>query len=213
MKTKNTILVDICWTLFSSNTTFDFLDFIVQDKGYIRMRKFYSSWFGRRLNLLIYKLFHHDCQRSHGIKYLQGYTYQQLQQLAEQFYHEYLLPRRIAPVWTLLEGREIILVSGTLDIIAQTIASHLHASAYHASKLHYQDNICTGQYEDLLLTKKRVLQHYTVYDIITDNLTDIDLIRRAQHATNVTYNNQKRREKLLNAKPNTTYIHVPQSRY
>lgn len=213
MKKTNNILVDICWTLFSSNTTFDFLDFIIHNQHYSRIRKFYSSWFGRRFNLLIYKLFHYDCQRTQCLRFLRGFTHQQLHTLAEQFYTEYLLPRRIQPVWKLLDGKDVILVSGTLDVIARTVASHIGAKAYYASELLYNDDICIGKYHDFLLTKRNLLHLYSDFQIITDNITDIDLIRHAQHATIITYNNTKHWEALLSANQSITFIHGTQSRY
>lgn len=213
MNRTNKILVDICWTLFYSNTTIDFLDFIIKDKNYIRLRKFFSSYFGKVINLFIYKLLHYDYQRTHALKYLKGYHRKELLILAEQFYNDYLLPRRIDTIWTLLHKKEIILVSGTIDIIAETIASHLGAKVYYASQLYFQDNVCTGKYSDFLLTKSNVLQHYKHLDIITDNLTDIELIRQSHSATIIIYNNQKRWNTLLKNITNITFIYANQSRY
>lgn len=213
MSRTNNILVDICWTLFYSNTTFDFLDFIIKDKSYFRLRKFFSSYCGKAINLLIYKVLHYDCQRTLALKYLKGYHRSEILACAERFYNEYLIPRRIDEVWNLLDKKEIILISGTIDIIAQTIASHLGAKMYYASQLDFKDNICTGKYCDFLLTKSNVLQHYKHFDIITDNLTDIGLIQQSQLATVVIYNNQERWDTLLKNITNTTFIYADQSRY
>ena len=172
-------LVDICWTLFYSNTTYDFL--------HIR---------GNRFNSLLYKLFRCDLIRSRAIRRFNRYTREQQQAQAEQFYTDYLLPRKITPVWKMIEGKEIILVSQTMDIIAETVARHIGAQTYHA-----------------LPNKEDILRRYTDFDIITDNLSDIALIRQAKKATVITYNNRSRWEHLLPTNSNITYIETGREKY
>ena len=206
-------LVDVCWTLFYSNTTFDFLDFAVKDKRYVRLRRFGKTWIGRKLNLLIYKLFRYDWLRSRSLRYLAGKSRSKLLELAERFYRDYLLPRRIEQVWQQLPKTNIVIVSGTLDIIAQTVARHLGAKAYFATETAFEDDVFTGRFNDLLLTKASALPQYSDYDIITDNLTDIDLVRKARKATIVLYNNQHRWAAVLPPDANCTFIDAEQPRY
>ena len=136
------ILVDICWTLFYSNTTYDFL--------HIR---------GNKFNSLIYKL-------------------------------------KITPVWQMIEGKDIILVSQTMDLIAKTVAEHIGAKAFHATP-----------------NKGEVLTHYTDFDIITDNMSDLPLIRRAKKATIITYNNRARWERILPPEVNVNFIETGREKY
>ena len=206
-------LVDVCWTLFYSNTTFDFLDFTIKDDRYIRLRRIGKSWLGRKLNLLIYKLFRYDWLRSRSLRYLAGKSRSELLELAERFYRDYLLPRRIEPVWQLLPKTDIVIVSGTLDIIAQTVARHLGAEAYFATETAFEDDVFTGRFNDLLLTKASALPQYSDYDIITDNLTDIDLVRKARKATIVLYNNRHRWAAVLPPDANCIFIDAEQPRY
>lgn len=213
MTDKHYTLVDICWTLFYSNTTFDFLDFAVKDAGYRRLRRFGSTWFGKRLNLLLYKMFHYDWLRARCVHYLTGYTQQQLYDLAEQFYRSYLLPRQIPEIWNRMPESGIVLVSGTLDIIARTVAHQIGAEAYYATEMIYKDNVFTGKIRDLLLTKSSALPQYGDYNIITDNLTDIDLVRKARQATIILYNNRPRWDALLSTYANITYIEAARQRY
>lgn len=213
------ILVDVCWTLFYSNTTFDFLDFAIKDIRYRRLRRIGRSWFGRKVNVLLYKLFGYDCLRSRGLQYLKGKSRSELAAQAEQFYEVYLTPRRIEPVWEEIrnqksEGRSrIVIVSGTLDIIAETVARHIGAEACFATETLYGEDGFTGKFKDLLLTKSSVLPHYEQYDIITDNLTDIDLVRSAHKATIITYNNRNRWTALLPPDQEVTYIDAREQRY
>ena len=179
MKDDRTILVDICWTLFYSNTTYDFL----------RIR-------GNKFNSLIYKLFGCDLVRSCAIRKFNTLSREEQTTRVERFYNEYLEPRKIAPVWQLIEGREIVLVSQTMDIIAQTVAKHIGAKAYFATQ-----------------NKSEVLTHYTDFDIVTDNLSDIELIKRAQHATIITYNNLARWQRILPQGTNVTFIETNRNKY
>ena len=206
-------LVDVCWTLFYSNTTFDFLDFVVKDKGYKHLRRIGKSWLGQKTNVLLYKLFRYDLQRSCGLRYLKGKSRSELEALAEQFYQEYLTSRRIEPVWQLLPKTNIVIVSGTLDIIAETVARHIGADAFYATEMVYDANDFTGKFNDLLLTKSSAIPHYDNYDIITDNLTDSELVRKAHKATIIAYNNRNRWAALLPPDIDVTYIDAREQRY
>lgn len=179
MKTNRPILVDICWTLFYSNTTYDFL--------HIR---------GNRLNSLLYKLFGYDYVRARAIKKLSHCSHEQMLERAEQFYTDYLESRKIEPVWQMIAGRDIILVSQTMPVIAEVVAKHTGAKTFHS-----------------LQNKQDVLALYTDFDIITDNLTDIELIWHAKSATILTYNNLSRWEKILPKDKNLTFINTGKNRY
>lgn len=179
MKSNKPILVDICWTLFYSNTTYDFL--------HIK---------GNRLNSLIYKLFGYDVVRSRAIRRFNAMSLEEQRACAEQFYNDYLEPRKIAPVWQLIEGRDSVLVSQTMDIIAQTVARHVGAKAYYATQ-----------------NKADVLALYPTFDIITDNISDLELIKHAQHATIVTYNNKARWQRILPQSINVTFIDTDSNKY
>lgn len=179
MKEDRTILVDICWTLFYSNTTYDFL--------HIR---------GNKFNSLIYKLFGIDLVRSRAIRTFEQLPADEQQAQAERFYTDYLEPRKIIPVWQMIEGRNIVLVSQTMDIIAKTVAKHIGARTYHATQ-----------------HKEEVLSLYRDFDIITDNISDLPLILRARQATIITYNNRSRWEKLLPADINVHFIETGRNKY
>lgn len=179
MTTNKHILVDICWTLFYSNTTYDFLNI----KG---------NWW----NSLIYKLFGCDVVRNRAIHRFQTYSREEQVALAEQFYDTYLEPRKIEQVWRLIEGQDIILVSQTMDIIAEVIAKHVGAKAFHATQ-----------------NKEEVLTRYTDFDIITDNISDLALIRHAKQATIITYNNRSRWEKILPPNTNVRFIDTGRNKY
>ena len=179
MTSNRPILVDICWTLFYSNTTYDFL----------RIK-------GNRLNSLLYKFFGCDLVRCRAIRKFNALSRDEQRALAERFYAEYLVPRKIDEVWRRIKGRDIILVSQTMDIIAQVVAEHTGAKAYFATQ-----------------KKEEVLAHYTDFDIITDNLSDLAIIEQAHEATVVTYNNRSRWERILPRDKQVNFIDTGRNKY
>ena len=173
------LLTDICWTLFYSNTTYDFLG--------IRPNK----W-----NSLLYKLFRHDFLRSRAIRQFQSFNAEEQLARAERFYTDYLTPRKIAETWNQINGRDIILVSQTMEIIAKVVAEHIGAKQYFATQ-----------------NKSEILAHYTDFDIITDNISDLELIRHAHEATIITYNNRSRWKAILPRDINVTFIDTGKDKY
>ena len=83
------------------------------------------------------------------------------------------------------------LVSATIDVVAEIIGKKLHADSVHSSKLIYDSNgVCEGKFcQDLLgrkldYSKKNQLYPYDV--VLTDDFSDLPLIREAQKAYIIT---------------------------
>lgn len=191
------LLTDICWTLYRSNTTFDFLDSIIVAPRYRRMRHFFTTRFGKYSNLLLLKVFRIDLQRSLALRYIRHLDKDTLLDKARTFYNTYLEPRKNEEVFRILRERQIILASGTIDVIAQTVAEQLHPTAVHSSHI----------------LKHHLLDTYHDFDIITDNTADLPLIRKAHHAYIVVYNDLPRWQKLTKDLQNTEFIHANGTKY
>lgn len=206
---------DICWTLFYSNTTLDFLDFCLsQDENYSRLKRRFRLPLMRQFNLLLFRLMGRDLFREKAVACLKGKTREELLTEAERFYQQYLVPRKIDEIWDFLHDTHPVLLSGTLDIIAEVVALHIGAQNYHASPLLFdENNRCTGRFRDFLLQKSSLADMPEVYDYCTDNLTDLPLVRSARRALIVEYHNQQRWQKHLTNKNNITYIHARTDRY
>lgn len=189
------IVVDICWTLYRSNTTFDFLDHVVQDPGYLRLRRWMRKPFVRTLNLILLRLLHCDVLRSLALRYLRPWTADEVSRMAAQFVSTQLETKCIEAVWSLLPERDIILVSGTIAPIAEAVGKRLGANKIYSGDIF----------------KQRALRELSDYDIVTDNLSDKELIRKAHHAYIVTYGNRARWERLNLT--NTEYLTDEQTRY
>ncbi len=185
-------LVDVCWTLFTSNTTFDFLDQLLTAPSYHRWRRFYMRPFGHFINRVLYRLIHIDLQRLMAMQYVKDYSPEELQAQAHTFYLTYLQPRRIKAVWQHLPKQNIVIASDTMSCIAREVALQTGAQT------------CLN---------KQMFHSTTPYDIITDNLTDLRLVQQARNATIVTYHNEKKWRHLLQQsriRPNrVTFIPAP----
>lgn len=189
------IVVDICWTLYNSNTTYDFLDQVITEKAYKRLRTFFSYRFVRFINLGMLKIFHIDVQRWLAIRFLNGKQPEEIKQMARDFVRNYLERRKIMESWNVISGRKIIIASGTIKPIADAVAEKLGALDVYCGDIFKRDFI----------------KNYNEYDIITDNISDLPLIKKANKAYIVTYNNEKRWEKF--SIKNVEYITNEVSKY
>lgn len=189
------IVVDICWTLYNSNTTYDFLDQVIHKKAYKRLRNFFSNQYVHYINLVLLKIFHVDIQRWLAMRFLSAIRPEEIKQMARDFVTNYLEKRKITESWNIISGRKIIIASGTITSIAQAVAEELGALAVYSGDIY----------------KRELIKNYSEYDIITDNISDLPLIKKANKAYIVTYNNKKRWEKF--SIKNVEYITNEISRY
>lgn len=191
------LLTDICWTLYRSNTTFDFLDQIIISPHYRRIRRIFSTTTGKYINLLILKLFHFDLQRSLALRCIRHIDNATLLEKARTFRDSYLEQRKNTEVFDTIRGRKIVLASGTMDVIAKVVAEQLHPIQTYSSRI----------------LKNQLLDRFTCFDIITDNTADIALIRKAHRAYIVVYDDLIRWQKLTKDLHNTQFIYVNGTKY
>lgn len=191
------ILADICWTLYRSNTTFDFLDTIIAHKAYRLLRAFFRTRIGYRGNIVLYRITHIDWQKRLAIRYLKGMSQTELEQKAKAFVWELEQTKRIESSFNVLAQLHapIIILSGTLDCIAAEVGRLLQAKAVYASPLEYHNGICTGQLKEDILLRKQQYVNTPPFAILTDNTTDIALVKRAEKAFIVCYSNKEWWEK------------------
>ena len=131
------VAVDICFTLINKNTTLDFIDFFLKDnfkyKIFKIFAKFYQFLAPRHLRLLY-------------IKQLAWYSQETLRNAVHRFFEQYndcLNLGVIHKVWTYKNNYKIILVSASLDIIADYLCEKLWYDGFSASILEFKDWICT----------------------------------------------------------------------
>jgi len=184
------VLVDICGTIFDANTTFAFLDRVVDRKGYRLLRKVMHSLPWRAMNKSAVKFFHCDVTRSLAVCHLKGRSESELLAWADEFYDLELKNLVREQVLTIMEeyrrhGKTLVLASATLDFIAQTIARKLDVKYFFGTQLLYKDGICRGKImKDRLggkLSAALGLGFSPPYAAtITDNWSDIDILKLSE---------------------------------
>lgn len=210
---KEYFLIDICGTIFNSNTTFDFLKFYFSKKHWykilIMIRKIKILII---INAIFMRLFQIDLLRYWALTHLKGYTKEQLSSMSDIFYKEYLTKRTNKEATEIIErmkreNKELILVSATLDCIASAVSKNMNIPCVFSSKLAFKNNKCLGRLQhDLLANKPNVLVDNKInppyWGIITDNYSDMALIKKSQHVFLIQYSNKKNYWKHLSDKLN-----------
>lgn len=210
---KEYFLIDICGTIFNSNTTFDFLKFYFSKKHWykilIMIRKIKILII---INAIFMRLFQIDLLRYWALTHLKGYTKEQLSSMSDIFYKEYLTKRTNKEATEIIErmkreNKELILVSATLDCIAFAVSKNMNIPCVFSSKLAFKNNKCLGRLQhDLLTNKLNVLVDNKInppyWGIITDNYSDMALIKKSQHVFLIQYSNKKNYWKHLSDKQN-----------
>lgn len=210
---KEYFLIDICGTIFNSNTTFDFLKFYFSKKHWykilIMIRKIKILII---INAIFMRLFQIDLFRYWALTHLKGYTKEQLSSMSDIFYKEYLTKRTNKEATEIIErmkreNKELILVSATLDCIAFAVSKNMNIPCVFSSKLAFKNNKCLGRLQhDLLTNKLNVLVDNKInppyWGIITDNYSDMALIKKSQHVFLIQYSNKKNYWKHLSDKLN-----------
>lgn len=202
-----TVLFDIDGTLFDANSTFDFLDGLQHGWWYRCYRMVRRTLLGRVVNKLSILIFHKDIIRMIGIRCLKGHSLSELQHMGEVFYENFLGLRSIPEIMKLLNqertlGNKVVLASATLDFLAETIKSRVGADACFGTELTYNDGICTGKIKkDRLGHKMNALIEMGVkmpVDLmVTDNVTDVELLRNSLRQVIVVYPRENIRWKKI----------------
>jgi phosphoserine phosphatase len=131
-----------------------------------------------------------DLVRKSALLLIRNKSLFELKGLAEKFYNDFLKKRVNKQVINLIykgEGRRIVLMSSSIDVVVNVIASSIGVECY-SSELEYRNGLATGRLKtDLTGIKGEVTQHLlTAADssveltVITDNKTDWELMRMAQ---------------------------------
>lgn len=187
---NRTVLIDICGTLFDSNTTLDFLDFLLCSRSYRLLRRMARSLPWRAFNRGFRRLTGRDPTRAMLLRHLKGRTRQELATAAEAFYETCLVARirpRLQEIVAEVKaaGYEPCLASATLDCIARTVARRWGIGRCCASELDYDGDRCTGRLRrDLLGRKLEYLKEAGIHPpfamTITDDRSDMPLLRLSE---------------------------------
>jgi len=182
-------LVDICDTLYRSNTTFDFIRYLLQRNPLKRLliatiTSRYSPPFW--ILLMAGKLLKKDLHRAIALMLISGMHQAHLTKEAFKFKKSFLEKRRNETVWEHLKSKStnrVILLSATLEPIAVAIAKE-NGFAVCASLLEYDlSGTFTGRLKTDLQGRKHEhlpdLVQKEQYAVITDNFSDQKLLESA----------------------------------
>lgn len=190
MKDKCAI-VDICGTLYASNTTFDFLDFYFSNNDrYRRFSRIRRSDLWRVFNKLIWIFFGMDLTRKIAIQFLKGEPMDRIQDAVKCFVTNILEKKKHGAVFELIntlrkDGYRIVVTSATLDVIAREVSYRLNVDECYATELCFNSKgICLGKIaHDLLGGKKEHLETNGIKPpfnvVVTDDFSDIDIIKNS----------------------------------
>ncbi|MBL4681815.1 MAG: haloacid dehalogenase-like hydrolase [Pseudomonadales bacterium] len=171
------LLVDVCFTLYKSNTTFDFFEqYFTDNVDYQKLKKLRRNLFVRVLSRIV----PYDFVRENAVKLLLNHTALELKQAASLFV-DTLEPigevkKAIAEYRS--EGYTIVLLSSSLDFIVEAVSIAVKADHYYATTLVYENQICKGKIEhDLFANKDKIIKQEFVNDdivFLSDNKSDLN---------------------------------------
>lgn len=188
--TKVLVACDVCDTLFASNTTFDFVRFVLKQES--KFRYFVLQCISSKYSPLFYliivlgKLRRSDLVRTLAISLLKNKREVQLLNLANQFFDQYLVGRKNEQVFYLLNKQEatVILLSSSISPVISVIASR-YGFDFVCSELDFKNSVATGKLKTDLTGKKHIVlkdltgNHSMDLVAITDNRSDYEMIKMA----------------------------------
>ncbi len=187
---KRLIVIDVCDTLYKSNTTFDFIRFFAKKESRLRWLFMYlitnkwSPFF--YLFALMDRFFDTDVTRKLSLKIFSGTTEAEIKDAAEKFYSEFLMDRRNEKVFDILRQKgaaaEMMLASSSIEPVVAVIARQ-NGFEYISSKLEVEQGKYTGRLSSDLTGRKHLLVSQIMGErgikellVITDNRSDRALV-------------------------------------
>ena len=137
-----------------------------------------------------------------AIRFLKGEKRRDLINDADVFFDEFLRPITNDKVFSKIEalrksivGGKLIIISATLDVIAESVARHTGFQLVKSTELEYVDGICSGRIkEDLLGKKLKFLNGNEPFSAcFTDDISDLPLLINSQANYIIVYPRTKSR--------------------
>lgn len=185
---ENILAVDLCDTLYRSNTTHDFLNYSFgNDENYLSLKRKNSSFMFKVINKLSNNIFKYDMSRVLITKILKDKSNADIEKLVDDFIENFLSEKKIESIHKIIDtyktdGYKVIIISASYGFIAKRIAIKLGIDECITSEAEIKDNKFTGKVkEDILYTKfSKFKNKFSSYDnlvMITDNETDYSFVK------------------------------------
>ncbi|MGL4934737.1 MAG: HAD-IB family phosphatase [Cetobacterium sp.] len=189
------LIVDICDTLYNSNTTFDFLNFYYSDNpNYKRLNKLRKNIFVKGFNKVFYKVLKKDLVRIIFTFFLKNEKVKDIEIAVENFYNNFLKSREKEISLNLLkkyklEGYDLVIISGTYQFIAKKIGKKLKITKVYGTLLEEKKGKYSGRLKlDMLIYKEKIIREIlnensnSILHLLTDNITDYNLVKYTEKA-------------------------------
>lgn len=210
------LVVDLCDTLYTSNTTQDFFNYtFANDEVYLKLKNKNKSFSFKVMNKLSNKVFKYDLSRALTTKILRDKESSKIDELVSKFLEGFLESKKINKVHEIIEeykknGYKIIMVSASYDFIGKCVAKKIGIDDVIASRAEVLDNKYTGRVaEDILHTKlskfKEKFPSYEDLVMITDNTTDYEFVKETSKSYIVI---NKRNEEFWRSRKEDKFIFV-----
>lgn len=193
---KKIAILDICGTIYDSNTTFDFFESIASSKIEKKLLKIRENRIIMLLNLFLFKLTHADLYRKICIRFfLTGKSIDNIEMAVSKFHDEVLAYRKISETSKIIQSLscdyDFIICSASIDPVVRIIAKNIGCNDYFATQISRNEDCYTGMIESDLLGKKYQCLNNSgiVYDlVITDNKSDLDIIKNSNKSIIISKN-------------------------
>lgn len=197
---------DICDTLYYSNTTHDFVRYVLENEPVSAKKIIYRSLNAKLLPFRYLIIFlsvqtGRDILRSFNVSMLKGLTRQDLAERAKQFVKEFLAQRRIEQIQELLHaksaaGLRVVLCSSSIEPVVEAIAEELRIEDRVSTSLEYEGDVFTGRFSrDITRSKLQELRDRGLAgDLVyaaSDNLSDLELLSAAKESLAIVHNGRK----------------------
>ena len=205
-KLIRTAVFDVCDTMYYSNTTHDFVQFVFDKKSF-SLRKFIYKLSNSRLLPLRYFLIiigvltGWDLLKKLNIYLLKGMSASQLSAISTLFVSEFLQKRQISQIHRLInkyigEGLRIVLCSSSIEPVIKAVAENLGIKDFVSTSLKFDGEIFTGQILEEITNKKlEVLEDRrlsgNIEYAVSDNITDLKLLLAASEGIAIVHNKNK----------------------
>lgn len=204
---QNIAVFDLCDTLYYSNTTHDFIDYFLTNKG-TRIKKASAQAITGRfsplkyIGILISVLTGNDLPRRLKLLLLRGYSELELDEMAEGFVRDYLEFRTVIETRSVMEEAfrdrmRVIIVSASIEPVVRAVARRLSISDYLCSTLAFKNGIFSGRLSNditgrKLTELKNVEPNSQIELVVSDNTSDLDLLGAARRGLAVVHSKRKR---------------------
>lgn len=191
---KKKAILDVCGTIYSSNTTFDFFESIASSPLELFIIKIKRCKILMLANSILFKLLKFDFYRRVCVYiFLANKTAEEVEYASIKFYNEFLSHKKInetqAVIKDLSDEYEFIICSASIDPIISVVAENIGCKVYFSTLLERKNGVYSGGIaQDLLGNKLSVLRENDInYDlVITDNKSDMDIIKNSKSAIIIT---------------------------